>query len=290
MEPLAKLSASGGNDVYGAGTYKFFDSDVSTVTLTGTVGTATITCHGLAKVATYATSLTVTAANFASVNYDAYKAIGITLTNSGETVIFTSTGLTRNGVTSIVNLTTDLAGTVVVTKTGGQDTATFTLSATGTNKGMVTVNGLSKSFAWDTNVGTTSAAFVAANAAAYLAIGIVLTGTVTLIFTAAVGVPITDATFSTLSGDAAATIVRTSTKLPHPIYGLNIITDAVITSYKHYPRGTGSGIYKTNSYVQPGYKLVLGTTITVGSAVTVFEWPVVEIVIASGTVTFDFVK
>ena len=290
MEPLDKLSAQGGNDLFGAGTYKFFDTDVSTITLSGSSGTATITAHGLAKVATYATSPTVTAANFVSTNYDAYAAIGVTVSNSGATIIFSSTGLTLNGIASIVNLTTDLTGTVVVTKTGGQDIATFTLSATGTNKGMVTVNGLSKSFAWDTNVGTTSAAFVADNAAAYLANGIVLTGTNTLIFTAAVGTPITDATFTTLSGDAASTIARTSTKLPHPVSSFNIITDAVITSYKYLARGTGSGIYKTNSMVKPGYKTFLGTTIVAGNPVQVFEWPVVEIVIASGTMNLNYTK
>jgi hypothetical protein len=290
VEPLDKLSAQGGNDLFAAGTYKFFDTDVDTITLSGSTGTATITCHGLAKVATYATSTTVTAANFVSTNYDAYAAIGVIVSNSGATIVFTSTGLTRNGITSIVNLTTDLAGTIVRTKTGGIDTATFTLSATGTNKGMVTVNGLSKSFAWDTNVGTTSAAFVAANAAAYLAIGIVLTGSVTLIFTAAVGVPITEATITTLSGDTTATIVRTSTKLPHPVSSFNVITDAVITSYKYLARGTGSGIYKINPMVKPGYKKFLGTTIVVNNPVQVFEWPVVEIVIASGTMNLNYTK
>jgi hypothetical protein len=290
MEALDKLAALGGNDLYGAGTFKFFDTIVDTITLTGTVGTATITANGLAKVATFASTLTVTAANFAAANYDAYAAIGITLINSGETLVFSSTGLTLNGITSIANLVTNLAGTVARTKTGGQDTAIFTLAATGTNKGMVTVNGLSKSFAWDTNVGTTSAAFVAANAAAYLAIGIVLTGTVTLIFTPAIGVSITDATFTTLSGDAAGTIVRTSTRLPHPISSLNVATDAVITSYKYIAPGTGSGIYKTASMVKPGYRILLGVSLVTGDPVTVFEYPVVELVIASGTVHVNYTK
>jgi hypothetical protein len=113
---------------------------------------------------------------------------------------------------------------------------------------------------------------------------------VTLIFTAAVGVPITEATITTLSGDATATIVRTSTKLPHPVSSFNIITDAVITSYKYLANGTGSGIYKTLPMVKSGYKKFLGTTIVANNPVQVFEWPVVEIVIASGTMNLNYTK
>jgi len=291
MEPLDKLSAQGGNDLFAAGTYKFFDTIVDTVTLTGTVGTATITAHGLAKVATFASTLTVTAAAFAAANYDAYAAIGITLINSGETLVFSSTGLTLNGVTTIANLVTNLAGTVVRTKTGGQDVATFTQAASGgSGTSIITVNGLSKVSTWNSDATTTSTAFVAANAAAYLAVGAVLTGTTTLIFTSAAGVPITEATVTTLSGTETATIVRTSTKLPHPVSSFNAITDAIITSYKYLAPGTGSGIYKTPSMVKPGYRTFLGTTVIAGNPVQVFEYPVVEIVIASGTMNLNYTK
>ena len=201
MDNLSKLAASGGSDIYGAGTYRFFNNDIDTITLSGSSGTATITCNGLSKLATFNSTLTQTATDFVTAWAAAYLLMGITVTSSTNTLIFTSIGLTKNGATAIVNVTTDLAGTIVSTKSG---------------------------------YGTA--------------------------------------------------------QLPHPIYAINIVTDAVITSYREYPRGTGSGIYKTNSYVTVGTKTLLTTTITAGSPVVVFEWPVVEIVIASGTVTLDFVK
>jgi hypothetical protein len=283
MDDLQKLSASGGNDNFAAGTYKFLSLDVATVTLTSatSAGTATITANGLAKVATYATSKAATAAAFVAANADAYKAIDLIVTNSGDTVIFTSNKAGLKVTASIVNLTTDLTGTVAYTKNEGTDTATFTPSATGTNSGLVTVNGLSKSFVWDTNVGTTSAAFVAANATAYAAVGVTLTGTVTLIFTVIPGSTITDASVKTLTGDATATIVRASTKLPREVYAFNVAADAVVTSYKYLD---------LNGRLVSGYKQLLGATLAVGYPVTVFERPVVEIVIASGTLTLDFVK
>jgi hypothetical protein len=292
MEDLQKLSASGGNDIYGAGTFKLFTLDVATVTLTSvtSAGTATITANGLAKVATYATSKAVTAATFAGANADAYAAIGLTVTNSGDTVIFTSAKPNLKVEASIVNLTTDLTGTVAYTKNEGSETATFTLAATGTNSGLVTVNGVSKVFIWDTNVGTTSAAFVAANSAAYAAVGVALTGTVTLIFTTIPGTTITDTSVKTLVGDATATIVRTGTKLPHPVYAVNVVADAVITSYKYLSKGSGSGVYAIPGYIKDGYKKALGTTLAVGAPVLIFEYPVVEIVIASGSLVFNFVK
>jgi hypothetical protein len=285
MEDLQKLSASGGNDFYPAGTYKFLSLDVATVTLTSatSAGTATITANGLAAVATYATSKAATAATFTGVNADAYAAIGLILTNSGDTVIFTSNKPGLKVTASIVNLTTDLTGTVVYTKDEGTDIATFTLGSTSTDghSALVTVNGVSRVSTWDTSVGTTSAAFVSDNAAAYAAVGIVLTGTVTLIFTANSGVIITEAKVSTLTGTESAAIVRTGTRLPKQIYALNVVADAVVTSYKYLD---------LSGNIKAGNKKFLTTTLALGCPVVVFERPVVEIVIASGTLALDFVK
>jgi len=282
MEDLQKLSASGGNDIYGAGTYKFLSQDIATITLSGNAGTATVTVNGISAVATYDTSLAKTAGNFVWDNVDVYGALGIILTNTGDTLVFTSNKVGLNLGVTIANLVTNLAGTVVHTNTGGTEVVTYTLSATGTNKGLVTVNGVTRGFAWDTNVGTTSAAFVAANAAAYATAGISLTGTVTLIFTAMPGTVITEYTVQTTTGDATATIVRTGTRLPHMVYAFNVGAAAVITSYKYIDK---NGIIKVG-----GRKLVGSTDLTDNFPVLVFEYPVVEIVIASGTLVFNFVK
>jgi hypothetical protein len=283
MDDLQKLSASGGNDLYTAGAYRFLSQDIATITLTsaGGSGTATILVNGISAVATYATSLAVTAATFVWDNVDTYGAANIILTNSGDTLVFTSNkaGLKLNA--KITNLTTDLTGTVAMTNTSGTEVVTYTLSATGTNKGLITVNGVSRGFQWDTNVGTTSAAFVAASAAAYAAVGIILSGSVTLVFTAMPGVSITEATVQTSTGDATAAIVRTGTRLPKQVYGLNVAADAVVTSYKYLD---------VNGRIVAGNRKFLGTTLAVGYPVIVFEKPVVEIVIASGTLALDFIK
>jgi hypothetical protein len=284
MEDFQKLAASGGNDLYTAGTYKLYTVKTATVTFSSALssGTATVTANGLAKVATYASSLAVTAGNFILTNKDAYAAIGLGLSYATNGVMFTALKPNLSITLGISNLTTDLTGSVGHSTSGPSDVATFTLSATGTPMGLVTVNGLSKNFTWDTNVGTTTLAFVAAHAAAYAAIGIVLTGTVTCIFTANPGVTITDASFIKLdAGDAAATIVRTKTKLPYPVYALNVFAEAVLTSYKYL---------NDNGVITEGYNKFLGATLTVGSPVLVFRYPVVELVVASGTLTFNFVK
>jgi hypothetical protein len=283
MEDLQKLSASGGSDLYSAGTYKFFSFDVATVTLTSATGagTATIMANGLAAVATYASSKAVTAATFAATNFDAYAAIGLLVTNSGDTVIFTSNKVGLTVTASIVNLTTDLTGTVAYTKNEGTDIATFTPSGS-SGSALITVNGVSKVLTYDTSWDhTINTHFVTANAAAYAAVGIVLTGTSsTLVFTANSGVTITGATATGLVTDSAATVVRTGTRLPKQIYAFNVYAAAAITSYKYLT---------DNGLVVSGYKKLLGTSLDAGTLV-VFERPVVEIVIASGSLILDFVK
>jgi hypothetical protein len=92
-------------------------TQVETITLTGTSGTATVAAAGgLSKVATYGDSLTDTAGDFVTSWAAAYLAVGITITSDGPTIIFTDavpgTGFTAP---TIANLTTNLAGTVAHT-------------------------------------------------------------------------------------------------------------------------------------------------------------------------------
>lgn len=86
----------------------------SKITLTGTSGTATITgVGGLTKTATFDTNLNTTASNFVTANATAYLAVGITLTASTSSLIFTPTTATDfTSDPAIANATGDLAGTV----------------------------------------------------------------------------------------------------------------------------------------------------------------------------------
>lgn len=91
-------------------------AQVDTVTLTGTSGTATITAGGISRTATFNTSLTQTATDFDTTHSADFTAVGITVTTSGADIIFTSaTAGTPFTSPVIVNVTGNLAGTVVNT-------------------------------------------------------------------------------------------------------------------------------------------------------------------------------
>ncbi len=88
-----------------------------TLVLVGITGTANITCNGVTRLAEYNISLSQTAANFVTDHYAAYTAVGITVTSSGEDIIFTGTagdGFTGN--TTIVTVSGDLTGNVIETQ------------------------------------------------------------------------------------------------------------------------------------------------------------------------------
>lgn len=118
-------------------------AQVDTHTLTGTSGTANITINGVTYLATFTTSLTVSATNFAASWAATLLALGITVTHSGVTVILTAT-LPGQPFTSTlgVNVSGDLAGTVAHTTANtpaaalGTDEAkaTFKLMYEGSNK------------------------------------------------------------------------------------------------------------------------------------------------------------
>jgi hypothetical protein len=305
MDELSLISSSGGSDLMTAGTYNFITSDVATVTLTGSSGTATITINGLAKTATYATDLETTAQNFVVANYDAYAAIGVILTQTTgtDTLTCTLTAKKPQKITaSVVNVTTDLAGTVAKTRSGGSNVVTFTLTSATSHAGatcLITVNGLSKKATFATSIEITSTAFVAANAAAYLAVGLVLTGTTTIIFTAQADWEITGPSIQTLHSDLTGTYVATNTKLPHPICAFSVHEDAVITSLKHLvtlqpnitnPNESSTAVMPINGVAVPAYKHLFGATLNTGAPVFIFQYPVVELILASGELVVYYVK
>lgn len=89
---------------------------ITTLTLTGTSGTASITLAGkLTKTVTFSTSLTQTATDFVTAFASDYLAADIVLTSSGASLIFTANTI---GFTNpvITNVTTNLSGTIVNTQ------------------------------------------------------------------------------------------------------------------------------------------------------------------------------
>jgi hypothetical protein len=96
---------------------------IDTVTLNvGSGGTATVTAGGVSKTATYNSSFTQTATDFKNTAafVAAYLAVGLVLTSNGADIIFTAATKAANyyADAKIVNLTTDLMGSVVVTREG----------------------------------------------------------------------------------------------------------------------------------------------------------------------------
>ncbi len=77
-------------------------------TLTGTSGTANITINGTAYLATFSSTLTITATNFVSTHKDALEARGLRVRSTGAKVIIPTAG-----EVSIVNATGDLSGTAL---------------------------------------------------------------------------------------------------------------------------------------------------------------------------------
>lgn len=112
-------------------------AQVDTHTLTGTSGTANIVINGVAYLATFATSLTVTATNFATTNAVALAALGITVTHSGVTVILTA-ALPGQPFLSVAaaNASGDLAGTLANTTANTPAQALATDEAKATFKAM----------------------------------------------------------------------------------------------------------------------------------------------------------
>lgn len=117
MDDLNKLSANGGNDLFGAGTWSIDGADNVLITLTGTEGKADININGVIKEAEFDSSLTDTAAAFVTDHAAAYLTMGITVTSDGAVITFATAKGHTTGIhtASITNTTTDLAGTIART-------------------------------------------------------------------------------------------------------------------------------------------------------------------------------
>lgn len=90
---------------------------VDTVTITGTAGTATMTCDALAKTLTFNGNIATTISDFVTANVAAYLVTGQVLTGNATQLIFTSSvaGTDYTGSTAVSAPSNDLAGTVVIT-------------------------------------------------------------------------------------------------------------------------------------------------------------------------------
>lgn len=112
-------------------------AEVDTVTLTGTGGTANINIKGKNYLATFASNLTTTAANFVTAYEDELLQRNIVVTSSGADVILTSSiaGVAL-GTTTITNVTTNLAGSVANTTPNTAAAALATDEALSTFKSM----------------------------------------------------------------------------------------------------------------------------------------------------------
>lgn len=103
-------------------------TQVDTVSVTGTSGTANITvAWGLTKLATFDTDLTTTAANFVTAHAAAYLAVGIVVTSAVADLVFTANvSGTAFAHPVITNATWNLAGTVANTTANTAATAVNT--------------------------------------------------------------------------------------------------------------------------------------------------------------------
>lgn len=147
MDELSVLAKSGGSDLFPAGTYKVSDgtlahpvsgflvntaavitsmrhrlhtsvNKVSTITITGTSGTAYISLGELKLLVTFSGDLDTTAANFVTAYAAALLPRGIVVTSGTATIIFTSTKYLF-ATPTIANATGNLAGSVVTTGADG---------------------------------------------------------------------------------------------------------------------------------------------------------------------------
>jgi hypothetical protein len=89
---------------------------IDTISLSGTGGTASVTCDGLSKRCIYSDSLTNTAAGFVTSYAAAYLERGVVVTSSGEDIIFTAeyAGQNFTGATTITNVAGFYAGSISI--------------------------------------------------------------------------------------------------------------------------------------------------------------------------------
>jgi len=112
-------------------------SQVDTITVTGTSGTANVTVAGVNYLATFDTDLTTTAANFVTSHATALLARNIVVTSSTADVVFTSAinGVPFGSVT-VATTSGDLSATIVAT------TASAAVDALATDEALTTFNNM----------------------------------------------------------------------------------------------------------------------------------------------------
>jgi hypothetical protein len=176
--------------------------DQANVTTTG-VGTATVSAGTLSYTMTFATDEDATTLAFKNAHAAAWLSTdGIVLTNSGHTLIFEA-NVAGVGFTAVAidNLTGDLDGTINIDQV---NVAIGAATITGTG-------GLSKTITYVTDDDTTASTFKNANAADYLAQGIVLTNsTNTIVFEAqTAGVPFVAPVFTITTANITGSVAHT---------------------------------------------------------------------------------
>lgn len=147
-------------------------AQVATLLLSGTSGSAKIYVGSLpARLATFDTDLNTTSANFVTDFAAAYATANITLTYSGDSLIFTEASAGGGfGEVSIVNFTTNLSGTLpigsqtdaaaavaridTITLSGGSGTANILCDGTTRTSTYNTATVLDYTKAWNTRGGT----------------------------------------------------------------------------------------------------------------------------------------
>ena len=151
-----------------------------TITLDGEIGFATITlAGGLTKVVRFNGDLSTAASDFVTANATAYDGQGIAVTSNVADIVFEAkVAGTPFTAPAIANTASDLAGTVAHTlanRAAVKMKDTLTLTGTFGDATISAAGGLTKDLAFVTSLSATAAAFVVANAAAYLVQSIVLT-------------------------------------------------------------------------------------------------------------------
>jgi len=152
--------------------------EIDTITLSGTSGSAEISCNGQSGTAIFISDLATTAANFITDWGDAFSAVGVTITNIGGAIGFTSGNAALNPGASITNTSGTLNGTKTDTQSFILSVAridTITLSGTSGYAGIVCDAVATKYLYFDYDLTTTAADFVSAYASSYTSGGVTVT-------------------------------------------------------------------------------------------------------------------
>ena len=148
------------------------------IDLSGSGGSANITCNGITRLCTFGGDLSGTAMGFCEDNYADYYASGVMLSSISNRIIFTEcNGNDFSGATSISNVSPDLNGTGDTSQAhvaGQKRIDTVTLEGTG-GCADITCDGLKKRCIFNDTLTGTASGFVTSHAASYLAGGVVVT-------------------------------------------------------------------------------------------------------------------